>query len=124
MSIQTKISFPIRKSFYGRKDSNDFAKQDFTNATLRDTPTSKYREVPKVMVLSENSDSEDDSDKDSDTENSQILNIVPQTPKRKTVKVKRDTPCTTPRRITRGTKETPKKTPKRKEKTADLDSKL
>lgn len=64
---QTTISFPIRKkcSFYGRKE--DIAKEDFTNATARYTP-SKYTPTVKKIVILTSSESESDSDIENTTE--------------------------------------------------------
>lgn len=64
---QTTISFPIRKkcSFYGRKE--DIAKEDFTNATARYTP-SKYTPTVKKIVTLTSSESESDSDIENTTE--------------------------------------------------------
>ncbi|XP_046824412.1 cell division control protein 6 homolog [Vespa crabro] len=60
-SKQTTISFPIRKkcSFYGTK-RNDI-KEDFSNATVRCTPTKYIPTVKKIVTLS-SSESESDSD--------------------------------------------------------------
>ncbi|KAL6424147.1 hypothetical protein ACFW04_009782 [Cataglyphis niger] len=64
---QTTICFPIRKkcSFYGRKE--DIAKEDFTNATARYTP-SKYTPTVKKIVTLTSSESESDSDIENTTE--------------------------------------------------------
>ncbi|XP_070172804.1 cell division control protein 6 homolog isoform X1 [Polyergus mexicanus] len=64
---QTTISFPIRKkcSFYGRKE--DIAKEDFTDATARYTP-SKYTPTVKKIVTLTSSESESDSDIENTTE--------------------------------------------------------
>ena len=78
MSVQTTIQFAIRKkSFYGGKD--DVQKEDFSNASLRNTPTTRY--TPTVKKLVEISSSESDSD--SDAENIAIKNNnIKNTPKR------------------------------------------
>ncbi|XP_008544810.1 cell division control protein 6 homolog [Microplitis demolitor] len=89
-SVQTTIKFPITKklTFYGTKDAD--GKQDFSNATIRNTPSS-VRYVSKVKKIMTISSSESDNDSDSDTENSKRLtrkrvnvpskNAAPQTPK-------------------------------------------
>lgn len=83
-SVQTTIQFPIKKkiTFYGGKDNTP--KQDFTNATLRSTPsTTRYTPtVKKIMVLSSS-----ESESDSDTENvekksGKNVNNVCRTPRR------------------------------------------
>ncbi|KAK0180380.1 hypothetical protein PV327_006024 [Microctonus hyperodae] len=83
-SVQTTIQFPIKKkiTFYGTKDNGP--KQDFTNATLRSTPsTTRYTPtVKKIMVLSSS-----ESESDSDTENvekksGKNANNVSRTPRR------------------------------------------
>ncbi|KAF7392950.1 cell division control protein 6 isoform X1 [Vespula maculifrons] len=60
-SKQTTISFPIRKkcSFYGTKQND--TKEDFSNATVRSTPTKYIPTVKKIVTLS-SSESESDSD--------------------------------------------------------------
>ncbi|KYN34022.1 Cell division control protein 6 like protein [Trachymyrmex septentrionalis] len=57
---QTTISFPIRKksNFYGRKEE---IKEDFTNATAKDTPSRYIPTVKKIVTLT-SSESESDSD--------------------------------------------------------------
>ncbi|XP_076670842.1 cell division cycle 6 [Andrena cerasifolii] len=69
-SIQTTIPFNIRKkcSFYGTK--NDVPKQDFSNATVRD---SSYKYTPTVRKIITLSSSESDSD--SDVENTLENNV-------------------------------------------------
>ncbi|XP_074110958.1 cell division cycle 6 [Cotesia typhae] len=69
MSIQATIKFPSVKKlmFYGGKNEE---KQDFTNATVRNTPSS-VRYVSKVKKIMTISSSESDGDSDcSDSENS------------------------------------------------------
>ncbi|CAG5101744.1 Similar to CDC6: Cell division control protein 6 homolog (Homo sapiens) [Cotesia congregata] len=69
MSIQATINFPSVKklTFYGGKNEE---KQDFTNATVRNTPSS-VRYVSKVKKIMTISSSESDGDSDcSDSENS------------------------------------------------------
>ncbi|XP_044580124.1 cell division control protein 6 homolog isoform X2 [Cotesia glomerata] len=69
MSIQATIKFPSVKklTFYGGKNEE---KQDFTNATVRNTPSS-VRYVSKVKKIMTISSSESDGDSDcSDSENS------------------------------------------------------
>lgn len=63
---QTTILFPVRKkcNFYGRKKE---VKEDFTNATARDTP-SKYVPTVKKIVTLTSSESESDSDIENTTE--------------------------------------------------------
>ena len=68
MSLQTSLSFPIRKSFYGNKDSTP--KIDFSNATLRSTPSSRY--TPTVKKIVDISDSDSDSDCENNVENTSI----------------------------------------------------
>ncbi|XP_043259986.1 cell division control protein 6 homolog [Colletes gigas] len=65
-NIQTKIPFNIRKkcSFYGTK--NNISKQDFTDATARDS-SNKY--IPRVKKVITFSSSESESDSGSDVEN-------------------------------------------------------
>ena len=69
-SIQTTIPFNIRKkcSFYGTK--NDVPKQDFTNATARDSSYKYTPTVKKVITLSSS-----ESDSDSDVENALENNV-------------------------------------------------
>ncbi|KYM93090.1 Cell division control protein 6 like protein [Atta colombica] len=57
---QTIISFPIRKkfNFYGRKEE---VKEDFTNATAKDTPSRYVPTIKKIVTLT-SSESESDSD--------------------------------------------------------------
>lgn len=66
-TTQTSISFPIRKkcNFYGRKE--DVAKEDFTNATARYTPSKYTPTVRKIVTLTS---SESESESESDIENS------------------------------------------------------
>ncbi|XP_011866865.1 PREDICTED: cell division control protein 6 homolog [Vollenhovia emeryi] len=63
---QTTIPFPVRKkcSFYGRKEE---AKEDFTNATVKDTPSRYVPAVKKIVTLT-SSESESDSDIENTTE--------------------------------------------------------
>ncbi|XP_063980158.1 cell division control protein 6 homolog [Diachasmimorpha longicaudata] len=63
-SVQGKLPFQIRKKiFYNTKDK---PQEDFTNATLRSTPTTRYiPTVKKLMTIS----SSESSDSESDTEN-------------------------------------------------------
>ncbi|XP_011298004.1 cell division control protein 6 homolog [Fopius arisanus] len=64
-SVQAKLPFQIRKkiSFYKTKENSQ---EDFTNATLRSTPTTKYTPtVKKLMTIS----SSESSDSESDAEN-------------------------------------------------------
>lgn len=65
-SIQTTISFNVRKkcSFYGNKHT--VIKEDFTNATIRD---SSYKYTPTVKKVITLSSSESETDSDSDIEN-------------------------------------------------------
>ncbi|XP_012262534.1 cell division control protein 6 homolog [Athalia rosae] len=93
--VQSTIPFNVRKktsktkSFYGVKE--DSVKQDFTNATLRSIPETKYTPtVKKIVTLSSS-----DSDSDSDTENSGVIRGNYRNARRK-----RTTNCnaTTPRR--------------------------
>lgn len=65
-SIQTTISFNVQKkcSFYGNKHT--ITKEDFTNATIRD---SSYKYTPTVKKVITLSSSESESDSDSDIEN-------------------------------------------------------
>ncbi|XP_076647745.1 cell division cycle 6 [Halictus rubicundus] len=85
-SIQTTIPFSIRKkcSFYGTK--NEMTKQDFTNATARETSYKYTPTVKKVITFSSS-----ESDSDSDMENSLIKNNVKVTGKCTAVR--------TPRRV-------------------------
>ncbi|XP_033343004.1 cell division cycle 6 isoform X6 [Megalopta genalis] len=70
-SVQTTISFNVRKkcSFYGTK--NDVAKQDFSNATARETSYKYTPTVKKVITFSSS-----ESDSDSDVENLLVENNV------------------------------------------------
>ncbi|XP_031838552.1 cell division cycle 6 [Nomia melanderi] len=70
-NVQTTIPFNIRKkcSFYGVK--NNIVKEDFTNATARET---SYKYTPTVKKLITFSSSESDSD--SDVENSLVEDNV------------------------------------------------
>lgn len=63
MSLQTTIPFVVRKNwnFYGRKE---VAKEDFSEATARDTPSKYVPTVKKIVTLSSS-----ESDTDSDVEN-------------------------------------------------------
>lgn len=83
-STQTTIQFAVKKkiSFYAKKES--VPKQDFTNATLRHTPTSARNtaSVKKIMTVSSS-----ESECDSDTENFVVkpkikINNSPRTPRR------------------------------------------
>jgi len=67
---QTTISFPVRKkcNFYGRKEE---VKEDFTNATARDT-SSRYVPIVKKIVTLTSSESESDSDIENATEKDKI----------------------------------------------------
>jgi len=67
---QTTIPFTVRKkcSFYGRKEE---AKEDFTNATARDT-LSRYVPTVKKIVTLTSSESESDSDIENTTEKDKI----------------------------------------------------
>ncbi|XP_011695267.1 PREDICTED: cell division control protein 6 homolog isoform X1 [Wasmannia auropunctata] len=58
--VQTTISFPVRKkcNFYGHKEE---VKEDFTNATAKDTPSRYVPTVKKIVTLT-SSESESDSD--------------------------------------------------------------
>lgn len=77
MSTQTTIPFNIRKnSFYGSK--NNTPQSDFTNASLRSTPSTKYTPTVKKMV---EISSESESDSDSDVENASKNNNKFTTPK-------------------------------------------
>ncbi|XP_076630216.1 cell division cycle 6 isoform X2 [Colletes latitarsis] len=69
--IQTKIPFNIRKkcSFYGTK--NNISKQDFTDATARDSSNKYTPRVKKVITFSS---SESESDSGSDVENALAAN--------------------------------------------------
>lgn len=60
-SIQTTLSFPVRKkiSFYGNKQN--IPKEDFSEATVKSTPTKYVPRVKKIVTLS-SSESESDSD--------------------------------------------------------------
>lgn len=64
MSVQTPISFKIRKnSFYGSKNNTPQQEVDFSNASLRSTPSTRYTPTVKKMVeISSESESESDSD--------------------------------------------------------------
>lgn len=68
---QTTIPFPVRKklSFYGRKEE---VKEDFTNATARDT-SSRYVSAVKKIVTLTSSESESDSDIENVTERRKIM---------------------------------------------------
>lgn len=70
-SVQTTISFNIRKkcSFYGTK--NNVAKQDFSNATARESSYKYTPTVKKIITLSSS-----ESDSDSDVENALVENNV------------------------------------------------
>ncbi|XP_053983074.1 cell division control protein 6 homolog [Hylaeus volcanicus] len=70
-SIQTKIPFNIRKksSFYGIK--NNVTKEDFTDATARQSSYTYTPRVKKIITLSSS-----ESDSDSDVENASIENNV------------------------------------------------
>ncbi|XP_014471614.1 PREDICTED: cell division control protein 6 homolog [Dinoponera quadriceps] len=61
MSVQSTISFPIRKkwNFYGHK--KDVVKEDFSEATAKGTPT-RYTPTVKKIVTLISSESESDSD--------------------------------------------------------------
>ena len=64
---QMTLLFSVKKksTFYGNKE--DTPKQDFTNATLRSTPTTRYTPtVRKIVTVSSSSES---SDSDSAAEN-------------------------------------------------------
>lgn len=71
MSVQTTIPFPIRKksSFYGNSKDNT-PTLDFSNASLRDTPTSRYTPRVKKIVDISSSESESDSDAENNKNNS------------------------------------------------------
>ncbi|KAK2580921.1 hypothetical protein KPH14_005990 [Odynerus spinipes] len=103
-SIQTTISFPIRKkcSFYGSKQN--VIKEDFSNATVRSTPTKYIPTVKKIVTLS-SSESESDSDSENIRENQinsrkeNISNDVVRTPRRvrKSNDSEDDLSCTPPK---------------------------
>lgn len=79
MSLQTTLPFAIRKkSFYGSKDNTPSL--DFSNASLRNTPTTRYTPTVKKMV-----DISSESESDSDAENVVINqnNNITKTPKRR-----------------------------------------
>lgn len=79
-SVQTTLKFQIRKkiSFYNTKEKPE---EDFSNATLRSTPTTKYTPtVKKLMTIS----SSESSDSESDTENIKSRRVV-KTPSRKKI---------------------------------------
>lgn len=67
---QTTIPFPVRKkcNFYGRKDE---AKEDFTNATVKHTPSRYVPAVKKIVTLT-SSESESDSDIENTTEERRV----------------------------------------------------
>ncbi|XP_024879785.1 cell division control protein 6 homolog [Temnothorax curvispinosus] len=67
---QTTISFPVRKKcgFYGRKEE---VKEDFTNATARDTPSRYIPAVKKIVTLT-SSESESDSDIENTTKKPEV----------------------------------------------------
>ncbi|XP_043288269.1 cell division control protein 6 homolog [Venturia canescens] len=72
MHVQPKLDFPIRKksTFYGAKENSPT--QDFTNATLRLTPSTRYTpKVKKIVAISSSSE----SDSDFDVENTDSKNI-------------------------------------------------
>jgi len=66
---QTTILFPVRKknNFYGKKE----VKEDFTNATVRNT-SSKYVPTVKKIVTLTSSESESDSDIENTTEKCKV----------------------------------------------------
>ncbi|KAG5344014.1 CDC6 protein, partial [Acromyrmex charruanus] len=68
---QTTISFPIRKksNFYSRKEE---VKEDFTNATAKDTPSRYVPTVKKIVTLTSS-----ESESDSDIENTKERHKVP-----------------------------------------------
>lgn len=88
MSMQTTISFPIRKkcNFYGHK--KDVVKEDFSEATAKSTPTRYTRTVKKIVTLiSSESESESDIENTSEaiargTAESKTNNVA-QTPARR-----------------------------------------
>ncbi|XP_025993398.1 cell division control protein 6 homolog isoform X2 [Solenopsis invicta] len=83
--MQTTISFPVRKkcNFYSRKEE---VKEDFTNATAKQTPSRYVPTVKKIVTLT-SSESESDSD---------IENTIE---RRKATKEKvTENACRTPRR--------------------------
>ncbi|XP_036143018.1 cell division control protein 6 homolog isoform X2 [Monomorium pharaonis] len=67
---QTTISFSVRKkcNFYGRKEE---AKEDFANATAKQTPSRYIPAVKKIVTLT-SSESESDSDIENTTEKSKV----------------------------------------------------
>lgn len=67
MSVQTTISFPIRKkcSFYRQK--NDIVKEDFSEAIAKSTPK-RYTPTVKKIVTLISSESESESDIENTTE--------------------------------------------------------
>ncbi|XP_076243224.1 cell division cycle 6 [Calliopsis andreniformis] len=85
MSVQTKLAFNIRKksSFYGAK--SNVPKEDFTNATARESTYKYVPTVKKVITLSSS-----ESETDSDVENSLVENNV---------KICKGKSVSTPRRV-------------------------
>lgn len=67
-SVQTTIPFVVRKkcNFYGRKE--DAVKEDFSDATARDTPSKYVPTVRKIVTLTSSSESESDSDIENSTQ--------------------------------------------------------
>ncbi|XP_026827321.1 cell division control protein 6 homolog [Ooceraea biroi] len=90
-SVQSKISFPIRKkcNFYGRKE--DVVKEDFSNATARETQSRYVPTVKKIVTLSS---SESDSDSDIENAKEKSKKIIPEK--------KTNSAISTPRRHKRG----------------------
>lgn len=80
MSIQTKITFPVRKkNFYSNK--NDFSKEDFNLELTKIPATVLTPKTKKIMELSE-------SESDSDSENVVVNEKNTTTPKRKKSPIK------------------------------------
>nr|XP_012149856.1 PREDICTED: cell division control protein 6 homolog isoform X2 [Megachile rotundata] len=84
--IQTTIPFTVRKkcSFYGSK--NNVTKQDFTDATVRESSYKYTPTVKKVITLSSS-----ESDSDSDVENVLVKNNIKLCDKDATVQTPRHT---------------------------------
>ncbi|XP_011505578.1 PREDICTED: cell division control protein 6 homolog [Ceratosolen solmsi marchali] len=96
MSVQTTIPFRIRKkNFYSSKDNTP--KIDFSNASLRSTPTTRYTPTVKKMV-DISSESESNSDEENIGTNNNNIRKTPKRTRRKS-NGKDETGSTPPKQI-------------------------